>query len=207
MVNFMEKFSRCIVEWCSGKEASEEEKEVLVYGYSLILENLYKLIILLLIALVTGTLWQSVLIIASLVLLRSFAGGIHCRTSLGCTACMVAVWGAGLLVSRIEIPVPVLILMAAVIGWTILRYAPKCTQNNPITDPLIRRRKWTGAIVVMTALMAGGVLAYVYWNRQDILNMILTSMLMEVFSILLLLEKEETGHEENEPERNSSKAW
>lgn len=207
MVNFVEKFSRCIVEWCSGNESSEEKKEILVYGYSLVFENLYKLLVLLLIALFTGTLWQTVLIIASLVLLRSFAGGIHCSTSLGCMACMVAIWGIGLLVSRIEIPLPVLILMAAVIGWTILRYAPQCTRNNPITDPLIRRRKRTGAIVVMIALMAGGVLAYVYWKRQDILNMILISMLMEVFSILLLLEKEDKDHEKDESERDCDKAW
>lgn len=207
MTNFVEKISRRIVKWCSGNELSEEETEVLVYGYCLLLENVYKLVLLLLVALFTGTLWQSLLILGSLVLLRSFAGGVHCTTSLGCTAIMVAVWGLGLVVSWIEIPVPVLILMTVVIVWTILRYAPQCTANNPITDPLIRKRKRIGAIVVMIILLAGGIVAYIQWNRHEILNMVLTSMLVEAFSILILVEKEEKDHEDDKPEEGSSKAW
>ncbi len=207
MTNFVEKISRRIVKWCSGNELSEEETEVLVYGYCLLLENVYKLVLLLLVALFTGTLWQSLLILGSLVLLRSFAGGVHCTTSLGCTAIMVAVWGLGLVVSWIEIPVPVLILMTVVIVWTILRYAPQCTANNPITDPLIRKRKRIGAIVVMIILLAGGIVAYIQWNRHEILNMVLTSMLVEAFSILILVEKEEKDYEDDKPEEGSSKAW
>ncbi len=207
MTNFVEKISRHIVKWCSGNELPEEETEVLVYGYCLLLENVYKLVFLLLVALFTGTLWQSLLILGSLVLLRSFAGGVHCTTSLGCTAIMVAVWGLGLVVSWIEIPVPVLILMTVVIVWTILRYAPQCTANNPITDPLIRKRKRIGAIVVMIILLAGGIVAYIQWNRHEILNMVLTSMLVEAFSILILVEKEEKDYEDDKPEEGSSKAW
>lgn len=207
MANFVEKTSRQIVKWCSGNELSEEEEEVLVYGYSLLLENFYKLLLLLLIALFTGTLWQSLVILGSLILLRSFAGGIHCTTSLGCTVSMVTIWGLGLLVSWIEIPVPVLMLMVVIIVWTILRYAPRCTANNPITDPVIWKRKRTGAIIAMVLLLAFGIVAYVQWDRHDVLNMVLTSMLIEVFSILILVEKEERGHEQNEPEEGGSKAW
>lgn len=207
MTNFVEKISKKIAKWSFGNKLSEEKEEILVYGYSLILENLYKLAILLVIALLTKTLWQSLLIIGSVALLRNFAGGVHCTTSLGCTAIMVAVWGLGLVVSWIEIPVPILILMAGIIIWTILRYAPRCTRNNPITDPAIWKRKRIGAIVVMLILLTGGVLAYMQWGRNDVLNMILTSMLIEAFSILILVEKEEKGNEEDESEESCNKTW
>ncbi len=50
-------------------------------------------------------------------------------------------------------------------------------------------------------------MAYIQWNRHEILNMVLTSMLVEAFSILILVEKEEKDYEDDKPEEGSSKAW
>ena len=93
-MSLTEKFANRIAVWSLPKDQEhyEEQLEVLSYGYVLFLENAYKTLVLLTIAILTHTLIRTVIIIGSFVLVRSFAGGIHCKSGLGCTACMVLVW-------------------------------------------------------------------------------------------------------------------
>lgn len=207
MANLIEKCASGIVKWCFRDETkvSAEQKEILIYGYTLLLENVYKTIILLIIALFTGTLWKTLLIIGSFVLLRCFSGGIHCHSSLGCTLGMIGVWVVGLIVSRIELPLIVLIMMGAIIVWTVLRYAPQSTGNNPIQSKKVWKQKRIGSLVVMVLLLTTGMVCGLLLHRPEILNMILTSLYIEAFSILLLVEKEERNNEECE--ESYRKAW
>lgn len=207
MANLIEKCASGIVKWCFRDETkvSAEQKEILIYGYTLLLENVYKTIILLIIALFTGTLWKTLLIIGSFALLRCFSGGIHCRSSLGCTLGMVGIWIVGLIVSRIELPLIVLIMMGAIIVWTVLRYAPQSTRNNPIQSKKVWRQKRIGSLVVMALLLTTGIVCSLLLHRPEILNMILTSLYIEAFSILLLVEKEVRNNEECE--ESYRKAW
>lgn len=209
MANFTEKCATGIVNWCfrNEKKIANDQREILIYGYTLFLENVYKTVILLLVALLTNTVWQTLLIIGSFAVLRNFSGGIHCRSSLGCTAGMVGVWVLGLLVSRIELPPIVLFLMGIVIVWTIVRYAPQSTSNNPIQDQTIWKRKHIIAILVMTVMLSAGLVCSIWLEHPEILNMIWTSMYIEAFSILLLVEKEEMTNEENGFEKSCSKVW
>lgn len=207
MTNLIEKCAFKIVKWCFHDEAkiSTERKEILVYGYTLFLENLYKTAILLLIALVTGTFWKTLVIIGSFSLLRCFSGGIHCSSSLGCTLGMLGLWIVGLIVANIELPLIALIMMGIIIIWTILRYAPRGTKNNPIRTKKIWKQKRMGAILVMTFLLTTGIVCALFFNRPEVLNMILTSLYIEAFSILLLAEKEEQDNDEFE--ESYHQAW
>lgn len=197
MEHIIENWANKIVEWSSsGNESfTEEQKEVLAYGYILFLENAYKLLLLIVVALLTHTLCETIVTIGSLILLRNFAGGIHCKGSTGCTLSMLGVWGVGLLVSKIQIPIYIHILIAIIIAWTIMKYAPKTTSKNPIVDPTILKNKHMGAVLVMCLLMIIAFVSYYIGCRDDIANMILVSMLIEAFSILLLVEKEERTNE------------
>lgn len=202
MNSLTEKISKKIVHWvmCHESEISKEQEEILVYGYVLFLESFYKTIIMLLIAIITHTFWRTLITIGSFGLLRSFAGGIHCRSGIGCTFCMVIVWMIGLLVSWIEIPLPVLIVMICVVLITIILYAPKSTKNNPIRSNKIKKQKHFASIAVVLTGLSVGFITGVYMGQLKVLNMILTSFLIEAFSILLLVEKEGEENEEQKPE-------
>ncbi|MCM1496807.1 MAG: accessory gene regulator B family protein [Bacteroides sp.] len=207
MANLVEKCAIKIVDWCfhDDTKASNEQREILVYGYTLFLENVYKTILLLLIALLTETFWETLLIIGSFGLLRCFSGGIHCHSSLGCTLGMIGVWIVGLAVSRIELPLILLIMMGIVVIWTILRYAPRATENNPIQTKKVWKQRRIGSILVMALLLTAGIVCALFLNRPEILNMILTSLYIEAFSILLLAEKEEMDNEDFE--ESCHQAW
>ena len=132
-MSLTEKFANRIAVWSLPKDQEhyEEQLEVLSYGYVLFLENAYKTLVLLTIAILTHTLIRTVISIGSFVLVRSFAGGVHCKSGLGCTACMVLVWAIGLVMGQVGISLPVVLFMMLIIIGVIVKYAPKTTLNKP----------------------------------------------------------------------------
>lgn len=209
MENLNEKLAARIACWClrkEGEEEKQEKEEILTYGYTLLLESLYKLVVLVLLGLLTHTLWETVITTGSFMILRNYSGGVHSRSSLGCMAGMAGLWLLGLLAARLDIPWPVLVIMAGITMWTVIRYAPQSTRNNPIWDKAVRRKKHTGAVVVMSLLLAVS-LACALLGQPSVSNMILTAMYVEAVSILLLVEKEDAGDEEDGCNEGRSQAW
>lgn len=199
-MSLTEKFANRIAVWSLPKDQEhyEEQLEVLSYGYVLFLENAYKTLVLLTIAILTHTLIRTVIIIGSFVLVRSFAGGVHCKSGLGCTACMVLVWAIGLVMGQVGISLPVVLFMMLIIIGVIVKYAPKTTRNNPIRKEDIRKSKRRGAIISTGILLGAGAVIGFGFGRMEILDMITASLFIESLSILLLVKKEETRHEEDE---------
>lgn len=199
-MSLTEKFANRIAVWSLPKDQEhyEEQLEVLSYGYVLFLENAYKTLALLIIAILTHTLIRTVIIIGSFVLVRSFAGGVHCKSGLGCTACMVLVWAIGLVMGQVGISLPVVLFMMLIIIGVIVKYAPQTTRNNPIRKEDIRKAKRRGAIISTGILLGAGAVIGFGFGRMEILDMITASLFIESLSILLLVKKEETRHEEDE---------
>lgn len=146
-----------ITEWClKRKEMSETQAVAVTYGIELLFNSLFKLIGLLLLGIIFHRTWDVILSIGCFSLLRSFAGGVHMKTSLGCFLSMVCVWilscvGAEYIT---YLPLAVMIALTVLIVVLIKRYAPFFTQNNPITDEKILRKKNIGAVVTASALLA-----------------------------------------------------
>ena len=79
-----------------------------------------------------------------------------------------------------------------------MKYAPKTTRNNPIRKEAIRKAKRRGAIISTGILLGTGAVIGFGFGRMEILDMITASLFIESLSILLLVKKEETRHEEDE---------
>lgn len=199
-MSLTEKIANRIAVWSLPKDQEhyEEQLEVLSYGYVLFLENAYKTLALLIIAILTHTLLQTAIIIGSFVLVRSFAGGIHCKSGLGCTACMILVWAIGLVIARVGILLPLVLFMMLIVIGVIVKYAPRTTRNNPIRREEVRKAKRRGAIISTGVLFGIGAVIGFGFGRMEVLNMITASLFIESLSILLLVKKEENKYEENE---------
>ncbi len=199
-MSLTEKIANRIAVWSlpEDQEHYEEQLEVLSYGYVLFLENAYKTLALLIIAILTHTLLQTAIIIGSFVLVRSFAGGIHCKSGLGCTACMILVWAIGLVIARVDISLPLVLFMMLIVVGVIVKYAPRTTRNNPIRREEVRKAKRRGAIISTGVLFGIGAVIGFGFGRMEVLNMITASLFIESLSILLLVKKEENKYEENE---------
>ena len=99
---------------------------------------------------------------------------------------------------QVGISLPVVLFMMLIIIGVIVKYAPKTTRNNPIRKEDIRKAKRRGAIISTGVLLGAGAVIGFGFGRMEILDMITASLFIESLSILLLVKKEETRHEENE---------
>lgn len=85
-MNVLEKVSRCTVNAMKKKlkDMDDEKCEIINYGLYVLLSDMVKLIILLLISLVLGIFYYCIAAIAGFAVLRSFFGGVHSKTWIGC---------------------------------------------------------------------------------------------------------------------------
>jgi accessory gene regulator B len=85
-MNILEKTSRCVVNEMRKKikNMDDERCEIINYGLYVLLSDLVKISILLIISLLLGIFLYCIAAIAGFAVLRSFFGGVHSKTWLGC---------------------------------------------------------------------------------------------------------------------------
>ena len=146
-----------ITAWCKRQgEMSESQVVAVTYGIELFFDTVLKLIGLILLGIVFGRLPEVLLSIACFSSLRSFAGGVHMETSLGCFLSMVFVCFASCLGAEVITGVPAVLQLVISLLNIVLNvlFAPFFTQNNPIEDKKILKRKRAGAVALSLILMA-----------------------------------------------------
>ena len=145
---------------------AEEEAEIYRYGYMILFEWGFNLIIAGLIGILTGALQTTLIFLISVIPLRSFAGGYHASTPLRCAvisnAALVLVIGLSEWLSVLHLPSGVLFLCEVVLtGYYVCRVPVDSVQK-----PLSNREKQVYAIyarvfyavelIIMAMLYAAG---------------------------------------------------
>lgn len=122
-------------------EETEDGREILEYGMQLIVEAVFKTVVMLLIALVIGRLKDYLIFLVVFTFIRGDAGGKHCMTNLGCTSSMALIVAASLFLPVGNLPVWAYLTAGAICLGVCLKWAPSTSLINPITDLKIRRQK------------------------------------------------------------------
>lgn len=146
-----------ITEWCAGRnDMSETQAAVVTYGIELLFNTLFKLIGLLILAGLFHRTLEVIVAIVCFSLLRSQAGGVHMQTSIGCFSAMVFIAALSCLGAEFITHLPPALLAGISVGIVVLNklYAPFFTENNPIEDEKIIKRKNIGAVVLSVLMLA-----------------------------------------------------
>lgn len=172
-----------ITAWCLKRnEMSETQAIAVTYGIELIFNSLFKVIGLILLGLVFGRAWDVILSIGCFSLLRSCAGGVHMKSSLGCFLSMALVCVLSCVGADYIGYLPVGVMIALTIGIIVVNklYAPFFTENNPIEDEKIIKKKNIGAVVISVILL---VIIWItpIWNVKMLM---LIPVALETLSIL-----------------------
>ncbi len=144
-----------IAQWCrENGEVTEQEYPVLVYGLQVMTNSSVKIAGILLIGLCLGRFCEVLLSVAVFGSMRYWTGGFHCKTHLGCFTAML--FPCLLPSFLISVEGDWVYLMWGVMWvcavYEILRYAPRNSKVNPITDPKILRRNRVCGIVECAVL-------------------------------------------------------
>ena len=145
-------------------ENIDEEKELIInFGVKLIFGELPKIIILFIIGFILGIGWYTLILFFLLAPYRSFTGGFHLKTHLGCMITTSILYLIPIILAKfISIPQIFLYISAILVGIlsTILitKYAPADTENIPILSIKERKSKKIKAYIALAILLAISVL-------------------------------------------------
>ena len=152
----MTAISLRMAEWLAGNGTIDtKDRELYVYGIEQGLMILLNLITVILIGFVLGMVWQSVVFMILYFPLRSFAGGFHSRTRLGCYITSVfLITGALISIKHLTLSIPVYIAVLFFVDLVLFLFAPVEDMNKPLDQKEIRiYRKRTRAIVLFEGII------------------------------------------------------
>lgn len=183
-------------------DINEEKAEILDYGLHLIIGEIPKVFIMIGLAFLLGVGELSILAFLLILPYRSFSGGFHLKTHLGCILCTTSFYaGTALLSKYITLTEPVkyiAIIAVWIFGMIMIKlYAPADTENVPVISKKERRkRKIASYIMLSISLLAAAIIP-----NRIISNIFLFGMLIQTLSITRLaykITKNKYGYEEYE---------
>lgn len=157
----IDKFCDWITEKIKAKVSDiDEEREMIInFGVRLIFGELPKILILFIIGFVLKMGWQTLLLFFLIAPYRSFTGGIHLKTHLGCmltTSCLYL--GPIIVTKYFQINNDlILYVFTAIITifsiFIIAKYAPADTENIPILTKKERKAKKIKSYISLAVLL------------------------------------------------------
>ena len=143
----------------NSPEMDEEKELVINFGVRLIFGELPKILILFLIGFILGIGWYTLLAFLLLCPYRSFTGGFHLKTHLGCMICTILLYCGPVMLAKYTNITPdyvkyIVIAIIGIISSILINiYAPADTENIPILSKEDRKRKKVLAYISLIILI------------------------------------------------------
>lgn len=183
----VDKISNYLVEnvICKDEIIADEEKEILNFGVTRIVEDIPKYLIMLVIALLTNTIKELAIVFALMVLYKSFIGGVHARTNLICLISSNITFFTPIVISKVfninEILLNIMYVVVAIISVFIICYiAPADTEEVPILNSHKRKSLKIKGFISLTIIYISSI---VFLKSSDIKEIVLfTILLIDIFA-------------------------
>ncbi len=182
-------------------EIDEERAEIINYGLQLVFGEIPKTFILLFIAYIFGVLELSILALIFIMPYRTFSGGVHLKTHIGCIVATSLMYTGNAFLSKSIVIEPLYIKYTVIaLVWIfsmfmIKLYAPADTESVPILRKKDRDLKRKLSYITMTLTL---VIA-IFINSSTISNLLIFGTLIQTITITRFIYKitnNKYGHEE-----------
>ena len=165
-------------------EIDDERAEVINYGLQNIVGEIPKIFITLGIAFVLGIFDLTFYTFLLMLPYKSFSGGFHLKTHLGCILCTTAFYcGIAVLSKYIvlgQLVKYILVLVIWVFGmWMIKLYAPADTENVPILRKKDRKKKQILSYIALTV----GLVVSIFIPNNEIANILIFGNFIQTLCI------------------------
>ena len=185
--NMVDKISNYLVDnvICKGETIGDEEREILNFGVTRIVEDIPKYAIMLAIALYTNTIKELGIVFALMVLYKTFIGGAHARTNLICLISSNLTFFTPIIISKVfEINTIVLNVMYIIVGiisiLVIYYIAPADTEEVPILNANKRKSLKIKGFISLTIIYVFSLLFLKNSNVREII--LFTILLIDIFA-------------------------
>ena len=164
----------------------DEEKELVIdFGVRLIFGELPKILILFLIGFILGIGWYTLLAFLLLCPYRSFTGGFHLKTHLGCMICTILLYCGPVMLAKYTNITPdymkyIVIAIIGIISSILINiYAPADTENIPILSKEDRKRKKVLAYISLIIL----ILISIFIQDKVVSQMLIYGIIFQTLTI------------------------
>ena len=172
-------------------DVDDERAEVINYGLQLVIGEIPKTLVLLLIACAFGVLKLSILALLFIMPYRTFSGGVHLKTHIGCIIATSLFYIGNALLSKYIVLEPIYIkYLLILITWIfsiimIKLYAPADTEAVPILRKKDRNLKRRLSYITMTLTL----LIAIFIKDSIISNLLIFGTLIQTISITRFIYK------------------
>ena len=169
-------------------EVDDERAEVIRYGFELLIGEVPKLFLMFLLAIALGKIKYFLISVAILCPYRTFSGGIHLKTHLGCFIGTNLLYLGNVYISEFVIFENIFFKNAIIIFTCvfatimILLFAPADTE----TVPILRKKDRLNKKIFSLLWMTGVILLAVFINNRIISNMCIFGILFQTLTITKL---------------------
>ena len=198
----VEKFCNYIL--CKMKkkmpEITEEQGEAIVYGLQLLVGEAPKMILLFVISFICGFGLEMVFAYFAIMPYRTFSGGFHLHTHLGCIIGSAIFYYGDVLISKFlvhdSVEKYILVALSLIFGILMVSmYAPADTENVPIISKKERKtKKILSYITLILTLVVALIIPNQVYSNILIIGTIIQSM--SITRIAYKLTNNKYGHEE-----------
>ena len=158
----IDKFCNWVVEKIKQKmpEIDEEKEMVITFGVRILFGEMPKIALLILIGFLLNVGWYILLMFLLIAPYRSFTGGFHLKTHIGCMVTTTILYLVPILIAK-YLPITQnysLYILTFIVGIMsivfIYKYAPADTENIPILSKKERKTKRIKAYIFLLVLLA-----------------------------------------------------
>lgn len=171
-------------------DIDDERAEVINYGLQIIVGEVPKTFIMLAVAYILGVFKLSLITFIILIPYRGASGGFHLHTHIGCIVSTCIMYSGVALLSKYVVIVEgikyLLIAFTWIFGMIMIKlYAPADTEDVPILETKIRKKKQIASYVALTIAL----IAAIFIQDSVISNILIFGNLVQTLTITKLAYK------------------
>ena len=162
---------------------ANDDREIYQYGLERIFTILLNLVSILILSLIFGEIFKSIVFTVSFFVLREYSGGFHARTPVKCYLLTLASVALFLLIVKLNyINVYICFILLLVSSVTIFLYSPIGSENKPLDEikKIIYKRK---TIMIWAVEICISVLSY-FLNISDIYISVICSHTLTAVALI-----------------------
>lgn len=165
-------------------EIDDERTQVINYGLQILIGEIPKIFIVLLIAWILGIFKLTLITFILIMPYRSVSGGFHLHTHIGCIIATTLTYCGTAFVSQYivlnDIVKYILILLIWIFSMAMIKlYAPADTEEVPILETKVRRKKQLASYIIATI----SLIAAIFIRDNVISNILIIGTLLQTLSI------------------------
>lgn len=143
------------------KIVSDDMADIYIYGFELLISFFFSTIGILIIGIILGRFLQTLMFLATFILLRSFTGGYHANTYAVCSIVTFSLFGIVLLLAEFVFVPLYLYPILGLIGTIIMVWqVPIEHPNKKLSDDQKRKYKVISLVLFLMFIVAGWLFCY-----------------------------------------------